>query len=195
MLSQADNEYATRTNPGTPMGEFIRRFWMPALLTEELPEPNCPPIRLKLLGENLVAFRDSLGRPATDRYPCAERGGVIWMYMGPPELMAGVPELEWTLVAPEQRYLSKRLQQSNYLQAIEGGIDSSHISFLHSTFNMIDRPLSSTGGVIPQFVAEDKHPRFEVLSTRYGHLVAARRDAGTDAYYWRVSQYLVPLFR
>jgi nitrite reductase/ring-hydroxylating ferredoxin subunit len=127
-------------------------------------------------------------------YPCVERGGVIWTYMGPPEVMGALPDLEWSLVPAEQRFLSKRLQQSNYLQAIEGGIDSSHISFLHSTLNSI-RPTNAVGVPIPQFVAEDKHPRFEVLSTGYGHLVAARRDAGPEDYYWRVSQYLVPIFQ
>jgi phthalate 4,5-dioxygenase len=249
MLLQAENEYATRTNAGTPMGQFIRRFWMPALLSEELPEPDCAPLRLKLLGENLVAFRDSNGtvgmlaencphrgaslffgrneeaglrcvyhgwkfdttghcldmpnelaesdfkhKVNTVAYPCQERGGVVWAYMGPPELMGGVPALEWTLVPGDRRFISKRQQQSNYLQAIEGGIDSSHISFLHSSLNS-DRPTNGVGVPIPQFVAEDKHPRFEVLSTRYGHLVAARRDAGPDDYYWRISQYLVPFFQ
>src|SRR5687767_9641529 len=54
MLSTADNELLTRTNAGTPMGELFRRFWLPALLPSELPEPDCPPIRIRLLGEDLV---------------------------------------------------------------------------------------------------------------------------------------------
>lgn len=250
MLSEADNEYITRTNAGTPMGDFMRRFWIPAFTSEEIPTPDSDPLRVRLLGEDLVAFRATDGRvgliqnncphrgaslffgrneegglrcvyhgwkfgvdgtcldmpnePAESdfkhkvkatAYPTQERGGIVWAYMGPPELMHGLPDFEWVLVPPEQRFLSRRLQQSNYLQAIEGGIDSSHISFLHSTFDVTDRPLNSTGGAIPQFVAEDKHPRFEVLSTGYGHLVAARRDAGPDDYYWRVSQYLVPIFQ
>jgi len=62
-------------------------------------------------------------------YPCIEQGGVIWTYMGPPELKPAPPALEWTLVPAEQRFVSKRLQECNYLQAIEGGIDSSHVSF------------------------------------------------------------------
>jgi phthalate 4,5-dioxygenase len=250
MLSQADNEYVTRTSAGTPMGELIRRFWLPALMSEELPGPDCDPIRLRLLGEDLIAFRDTSGRvgllanncphrgaslffgrneedglrcvyhgwkfstdgtcvdmpnePAESdfkhkvraiAYPAEERGGVVWAFMGPPERMCALPELEWSLVPTQHRFLSKRLQQSNYLQAIEGGIDSSHISFLHSTLNPADRPTNAAGVPLPQFVAEDKHPHFEVLSTRYGHVVAARRDAGPDAYYWRISQYLVPIFQ
>ena len=85
MLSQRDNDTLCQVGPGTPMGELFRRFWLPALLSSELPEPDCAPVRLKLLGENLVAFRDSEGRvgrrrqllPAPPREPVlrAERGG------------------------------------------------------------------------------------------------------------------------
>ena len=66
MLSHADNEILTRTDRGTPMGEVMRCYWMPALLSSELPEPDCPPTRVRLLGEDLVAFRDTRrpGRPA-----------------------------------------------------------------------------------------------------------------------------------
>src|SRR5919199_845696 len=249
MLSREDNERITRVGRGTPMGNLMRRYWMPACLAEELPEPDCPPVRVRLLGEDLVAFRDTqdrigvldeycphrlaslfLGRneqcglrcvyhgwkfdvdgrcvdmpnepPESnfkDRvrataYPCRERGGVVWVYMGPPERMGEQPDLEWSLVPADQRFLSKRLQQSNYLQAIEGGIDSSHISFLHSTLTFEDRP-SGSGGGVPRFVSDDRHPRFEVLETGYGHSVAARRDAGPDAYYWRISQYLLPVYQ
>lgn len=62
MLSQRDNDTLCRVGPGTPMGELFRRFWLPAMLSSVLPEPDCAPVRLKLLGENLVAFRDSEGR-------------------------------------------------------------------------------------------------------------------------------------
>jgi phthalate 4,5-dioxygenase oxygenase subunit len=255
VLSKADNEYVTRTNAGTPMGTFLRRFWIPAFLSDELPGPDSDPKRFKLLGEALIAFRDTNGRvgllanncphrgaslffgrneesglrcvyhgwkfdvdgtcldvpnePAESdfkakvqavAYPCQERGGVVWAYMGPKDLMGPLPELEWSLVPGAQSFISKRQQQSNYLQAIEGGIDSSHISFLHSTLSSDDRVSSAglssaTGGGIPSFVASDKHPHFEVLQTGYGHLVGARRDAGPDEHYWRVSQYLVPVFQ
>ena len=62
MLAREDNELITRVGPGTPMGDTMRRYWMPALLAWELPEPDCPPVRVKLLGEDLVAFRDTSGR-------------------------------------------------------------------------------------------------------------------------------------
>jgi phthalate 4,5-dioxygenase oxygenase subunit len=56
MLSRKENEYITQIGPGTPMGSLFRRYWLPALLAEELPEPDCAPVRLRLLGEDLVAF-------------------------------------------------------------------------------------------------------------------------------------------
>ncbi len=62
MLSREENELLTRVGPGTPMGELFRRYWIPALLSEEIPAPDCPPVRVRLLGEDLVAFRDSQGR-------------------------------------------------------------------------------------------------------------------------------------
>src|SRR5215472_3014380 len=62
MLSREENEMVTRVGPGTPMGELMRRYWVPAALSRELPEPDCAPVRVKLLGERLVAFRDTSGR-------------------------------------------------------------------------------------------------------------------------------------
>ena len=74
MLSNEDNELVTRTNPGTPMGALIRRYWVPALLSEEIPAPDCPPARVKLLGEDLVAFRATDGRIGLIGERCAHRG-------------------------------------------------------------------------------------------------------------------------
>src|SRR5882672_12868546 len=62
MLSAQDNALITQTSKGTPMGELFRRFWLPVLLPEELPEPDCPPVRIKVMGEYLVAFRDTNGQ-------------------------------------------------------------------------------------------------------------------------------------
>ena len=64
-------------------------------------------------------------------YPLVERGGVLWTYMGPPEQQPPLPEWEFAIVPAAQRFVSKRLQECNWLQAMEGGIDSSHVSFLH----------------------------------------------------------------
>ena len=187
MLRTEQNDLVTRTGPGTPMGQLFRCYWTPVLLAEELPENDCPPVRVKVLSERLVAFRDSQGRyglidefcaasrriavvrpqrgmrpalplsrlevrrstgqcvevpsePAESgfakkiklqSYPLVERGGVLWTYMGPPERQPPLPEWEFALVPDAQRFVSKRLQECNWLQAMEGGIDSSHVSFLH----------------------------------------------------------------
>src|SRR5438552_4694431 len=78
MVTQEQNEFLTRTGPGTPMGELFRRYWIPALLDWELPERDCPPVRVKLLGEKLVAFRDTEGRIGMIEEFCAHRGVSLW---------------------------------------------------------------------------------------------------------------------
>ena len=77
MLSQADNELLTRTGAGTPMGELFRRFWQPVLLSPELPAPDGPPVRVQVLGENLIAFRDTDGRVGLVDPVCPHRGGPL----------------------------------------------------------------------------------------------------------------------
>lgn len=74
MLSREDNEILTRTDRGTPMGDLLRRYWIPALLSEEVPETNGAPARVSMLGEKLVAFRDSDGRVGLLGEHCAHRG-------------------------------------------------------------------------------------------------------------------------
>ncbi|MBN8885684.1 MAG: aromatic ring-hydroxylating dioxygenase subunit alpha [Rudaea sp.] len=242
MLSKADNEKLTRVGPGTPMGELFRRFWMPALLSEEIAERDGAPVRLRLLGEDLVAFRDTQGRvgivdaycahrraglffgrnedcglrcvyhgwkfdvdgicvdmPAEPQgmsaatkvrikaYKTAERNGVIWVYMGAPEHEPALPDFEWSRLPERQHTSTKRLQQCNWAQAVEGGIDSSHISFLHSRSE-------KSGGPSNKYHASDKHPVFEVQETGYGLLIAARRNAEPGTYYWRVTQFLLPFY-
>src|SRR5262249_44439999 len=185
-LTHEQNEQLTSTGPGTLLGDLFRRYWVPALLADEIAEPDGAPVRVQLLGEKLVAFRDTQGRiglisefcahrgvslwfgrneesglrcpyhgwkydvtgqcvelPSEDAgngycqkiklvsYPCVEIGGVIWAYMGPPEAKPPLPSFEWVKLPSTHRFLSKRWQESNWLQGMEGGIDSSHVSFLH----------------------------------------------------------------
>ena len=61
MLTTEENEFLCRVGQGTPMGNFVRRFWTPILLASELPEPDCAPMRSRIFGEDLVAFRNSDG--------------------------------------------------------------------------------------------------------------------------------------
>jgi phthalate 4,5-dioxygenase len=247
MLTREQNERLVRTNKGTEMGTLLRRYWIPALLAEEIPGPDCPPVRVQLLGERLIAFRDTQGRiglidefcshrtaslffgrneecglrcayhgwkydvdgncvdmpsePPESRfrekikqtaYPCVERGGVIWTYMGPAELKPEVPELEWMTLRPTQRFVSKRLQETNFMQAMEGGIDSSHVSFAHR-FNMDDDPMhAGTAGIA--YLKADTRPKFEVIESDGGLLIGARRNADDEQYYWRITQWIMPWY-
>ena len=78
MLRKEQNDLLTQTGPGTPMGHMFRSYWIPALLAEELPENDCPPVRVKLLSERLLAFRDSEGRYGLIDEFCAHRGVSLW---------------------------------------------------------------------------------------------------------------------
>jgi phthalate 4,5-dioxygenase oxygenase subunit len=78
VLSKEDNEFACRVGPGTPMGELFRRFWLPAMLPDEIPHADCPPVRLRLLGEDLVAFRDSNDKIAVVEAHCPHRGASLY---------------------------------------------------------------------------------------------------------------------
>jgi nitrite reductase/ring-hydroxylating ferredoxin subunit len=243
MLTREDNELLTRTGPGTPMGRLLRRYWVPALLSEELPEVDGVPLRVRLLGEKLVAFRDSGGRvgllngscahrgtslffgrneedglrcvyhgwkydvsgqcvdmpsePAESSfkervrllaYPCEEVGGVIWAYLGPREYRPPLPSLEWMLVPEGQRFVSKRLQECNYLQALEGGLDLGHISFLHRS---LDQGRDRSGR---QLIDQDGNPRLHVADAPYGLAIAAQRRGDDARDYWRINHWILPWY-
>jgi phenylpropionate dioxygenase-like ring-hydroxylating dioxygenase large terminal subunit len=120
-----------------------------------------------------------------------EQGGVIWTYMGEPALKPELPALEWATVPASHRFVSKRLQESNYLQALEGGLDSSHVSFLHSGELHSDPLHRDTKGARYQ---ADTNPKFEVVESPAGLLIGARRNAEADSYYWRITQWLMPWY-
>jgi phthalate 4,5-dioxygenase oxygenase subunit len=247
VLSRSENELLTRVGPGTAMGHLLRRFWQPFALASELGSSD--PRRVRLLGEDLVAFRDSNGRlgllqkncphrgaslffarneeaglrcvyhgwkfdthgNCLDRpgepsdsgsmprvrataYPVQERGGLLWAYLGPAdEHIPSVPELEFTHVPASHRLVTKRIQFCNYLQNVEGEVDSSHVSFLHSK----ESGTGSSAGLqptLPDYMAIDRAPRFAVLPTSYGLLIGARRDVDPETYYWRITQFLMPTY-
>jgi phthalate 4,5-dioxygenase len=246
MLTKERNDLLTQTGPGTPMGNLFRCFWQPALLAEELPEPDCPPVRVQLFSERLVAFRDTQNRlglidefcahrcvslwfgrneenglrcpyhgwkydvtgqcvdvPSEEdpkfreriklkSYLLVEKGGILWAYLGDPNEKPPLPEYEFCNVGPAQRFISKRLQECNWLQAMEGGIDSSHVSFLHSGALKTDPLFKGAKG--NQYNQQDLRPQFEVVEQPGGLLVGARRNAEDDQYYWRITQWLMPAF-
>ena len=268
MLSREENEMLTRTGPGTPMGELLRRFWLPALLPDELPAPDCTPVRVRLLAEDLVAFRDTEGRlglisaycahrrahlflgrneecgirciyhgwkydvdgncvdlptePAQSNfkdkvklpsYPLREAGGIIWAYMGAKNRIPELPRLPITQVPPDHKFVIKRLQESNFAQALEGGIDSAHTRYLHGrldayrhTANYVKatEPLRKRFSENPNslspreldilFRMTDKAPRVMAKRTNYGLTIGARGTISNENYYWRFNQFLMPFY-
>ena len=247
MLVKEQNDLLTQTEPGTPMGQMFRAYWIPALLASELAEPDCPPVRVQLLSERLVAFRDTQGRlglieefcahrrvslwfgrneenglrcpyhgwkfdvtgqcveipsePAGSthcqrirltNYPLVERGGILWTYMGPTDRQPPLPEWEFALVPDASRFVTKRWQECNWLQALEGGIDSSHVSFLHRGDLETDPIFKGSKG--NQYNLGDLMPVFDVVESPGGLYIGARRNADGGKYYWRITQWVMPSF-
>jgi phenylpropionate dioxygenase-like ring-hydroxylating dioxygenase large terminal subunit len=250
VLSAEDNELLTRTGPGTAMGTLFRRFWMPVLLAREVPEPDGPPVRVQIMGEQLVAFRDTLGRvglvdtrcshrgadlwfgrneecglrcvyhgwkfdvrgecleiPSMARddglraragitaYPTREWGDLVWAYLGPPEQEPPLPELDFCMVPPDSRFVTKKLQECNWAQACEGALDTAHFSFLHTPLELPEIPAHRRAHPLAdaiRWMKDDPAPVFHVFEHEAGLLLAASRRADEDRLYWRVTQFLLP---
>jgi hypothetical protein len=121
-------------------------------------------------------------------YDCIERGDVIWIYMGPPGGKPPAPSFEWATVPATHRFVSKRMQECNWLQALEGGIDSVHVSFLHR-HDLRSDPLHISQGA--EFTCETD-ARFEVIETDGGMVIGVRRPATGRQLYWRITQWVMP---
>ena len=131
-------------------------------------------------------------------YRCEERGGVIWTWMGP-GTPPPLPDLEWTTLPAPHVFASKRIQDCNWFQAMEGGIDSSHISFLHAPLDHTDSGIAEdmdrvSFGVGAAVQTGDRAPRFDVVDTDYGALIGARRTQPDGGWLWRVTQFLLPFY-
>ena len=241
MLTHEDNELLVRVGPGTPMGNLMRLYWIPFLLARDVPVDG-QPYRVRLLGEDLVAFRNSNGKvglvdqacphrgaplvfgrneqggircvyhgwkfsvdgscqempaeaensPMLKRvkvkaYPVQERNGMLWAYMGPDQEPPTLPAMEWNMVTPENAHVSMRIQECNWLQALEGEIDSAHAAILHGRVD--------AGGAIDEWKqAADLAPKFEVTQHDAGLHIASRRKLGEDRNYIRVNQFLMPFW-
>jgi len=250
MLSATDNELLTRTGSDTPMGQLFRRFWQPVALSRELPEPDGVPLRVKVLGENLLAFRDTQGRvglveprcphrgadlyfgrneecglrcvfhgwkfdvngqavdlpnvPADSAYhekisitayPTREFGGIIWGWMGPRDRMPEVPELEFGTLPVSQRFVTKKLQQCNWAQALEGALDTSHFSFLHMPAPSVPsnaNPDAPADERRLRWIRNDPMPSFAITAHEVGFVVGGARRADGDELYWRSAQFALP---
>ncbi len=233
-----------RTGPGTPTGELLRRYWVPILLSSEIGQPDGPQVRVQIMGEKLLAFRDSEGRPglisefcshrgvslyfgrnedngircayhglkfdirgncvdvpqapqvcermSIAGYPCIERVGMVWAYMGPADRQPAPPGVEWANLPESHVFASKRLQECNYLQAMEGGIDTSHVSFVHR-FEVDNDPFHQ-GTKANDYIKADGNVTFEIERNEGGLTLFGRRKGEPDSYYWRVTQWIFPWY-
>ena len=244
MTTAAENDVLTQVGPGTPMGELMRQYWVPAAMSSEL-KADGDPMRLVLLGEKLLAFRDSTGKvgifdhrcphrraslffgrnedggircvyhgwkfdtagkcletqnvpdPAfkdhirAKAYPTAERNGLIYAYMGKSAQLPPLPEIDPALADVKDVHIQFELRECNWLQAVEGELDTSHVGIMHF------------GAVKVKDVEEDQHqkhlvankaPEYKIAETDYGYIYGAHRPAEEGQLYWRIGQFLMPFW-
>jgi phenylpropionate dioxygenase-like ring-hydroxylating dioxygenase large terminal subunit len=245
MTTASEGTELTRIGPGTVMGQLMREYWIPALLSSELRRDGAP-LRLMLLGEKLIAFRDSAGRVGVMDHRCphrcaslflgrneedgirciyhgwkfdvagncvdmpsvpphqdfkqkvkakayrtVERAGLVWVYMGSRAKVPALPALEILDVPDEEISVTLIQRDCNYLQALEGEIDTSHFGFLHA------------GHVDPDEVAEEdafrhtitsRSPEYHIADTPWGTQYAGYRPAGPGLTYWRFANFLFPFW-
>ncbi|MGH3750216.1 MAG: Rieske 2Fe-2S domain-containing protein, partial [Micromonosporaceae bacterium] len=251
MLSKAENERLCRVGPDTPMGKVLRRYWIPVCPSDHLPGPDSPPVRIRRLGENFVAFRDSEGRvgvlneQCTHRgaslafgrvedcgirclyhgwkyavdgtvldtpnmaadstfkdklkapaYPVHEAGDVVFAYFGPRDKQPPAPRFKWMEGPASQRFVFEMIQQNcNWVQALEGGLDSSHVGILHGD----EMALATLGKYDPDGIGKDRYPttdnapRLRIEDTDFGFHYGALRDASEPGKtYVRITPYILP---
>jgi phthalate 4,5-dioxygenase len=251
MLAAKDNDLLTRTGPGTAMGDYFRRFWLPVALSRELPEPDGPPLRVKILGEELIAIRNAQGRvgllesrcahrcadlffgrnedgglrciyhgwkydlegrcvempnvpegsayhgtTSIKAYPTREFGDMVWAYLGPREHMPpNPPALEPCTVEDTQRYVTKRLQQCNWAQSMEGALDTAHFSFLHMPAPAMAKNDTMTAAADEsriRWLRNDPLPKFKIVEHDVGFVIGGSRNTDGDDLYWRITQFMLP---
>jgi phthalate 4,5-dioxygenase oxygenase subunit len=245
MTNAIESEQLTRIGPGTVMGDLMRQYWLPAAKSSEVTAAG-DPLRLMLLGEKLIAFRDRSGRvgvmdhrcphrcaslfygrneeggircvyhgwkfdtdgnclempnlqPSQDfkhkvhakAYKVAERAGVIWVYMGARAEAPAFPEIEAALLPEDDLTIMFTQRECNWLQALEGDIDTSHFGFLHA------------GSVQPEHVPDDnmlkyqvgnRAPDYHVTDTDWGTMYCAFRPAEDARTYWRFAHFGFPFW-
>jgi phenylpropionate dioxygenase-like ring-hydroxylating dioxygenase large terminal subunit len=228
------------------MGDLMRQYWLPVLVSTELPAPDCPPLRVRLLGEDMIAFRATSGgvgmirnacphrgaslffgrneedglrcvyhgwkfdttgacvdmpsEPAESNfrtkvraraYPTVERNGVVWVYMGARETPPALPQFEANMLAGGETSVQKVLRDCNWMQALEGDIDTSHLSFLHMG---TVKPEDAAPGSFDYYGVKDRAPKYDVHDTEFGTTYGAYRPAEEDTYYWRIANFLFPCY-
>jgi phenylpropionate dioxygenase-like ring-hydroxylating dioxygenase large terminal subunit len=121
-------------------------------------------------------------------YKCVERNGIVWTYMGPDQLNPPpLPQFEWNLLPTQNVHVSFRVQESNWLQAVEGEIDSAHAAILHGR-------VDNQGAAAEWLAKKDLRPTFECFEQPFGMSIASRRKLGEDTLYWRVNQFVLPFW-
>jgi len=228
------------------MGNLMRQYWVPTLLSSEVPSPDSDPLRTLILGEQLIAFRDSNGQvgliqnhcphrgaslffgrneenglrcvyhgwkfnaagecvdmpnePAESdfkakvravAYPTRERNGIVWAYMGPRSEPPPLPDLEGNMLDEGEWNVTAIQRECNWLQALEGDIDTSHFSFLHAGSLQQE---SQEEGTFSYYMLANRAPHYAVVETDYGAMYGAYRDTDDGRRYWRVAQYLFPFY-
>ncbi|HET6190091.1 MAG TPA: Rieske 2Fe-2S domain-containing protein [Trebonia sp.] len=252
MLSAEDNETLTRVGPGTPMGDLLRRYWIPACLSSEIAEPDGAPARVRLLCEDLVAFRDTNGavglieercphrgaslfygrneecglrctyhgwkfdvtgqctdqrselhpfaqRIRVKNYPVHESGGIVWTYMGPPETMTPFRDFGTEALLSSLAAVNKEQIFCNWVQSMDGDMDTAHISSLHQ-FDAIDdvpddgtdKPGYPSGYMSMKFWRYDPRALIEVDDTWHGFRYAGIRVTPNGYRHARVTAYIFP---
>ena len=245
MSKQKDSEDLVRVGPGTVMGEMMRQYWVPAAMSSEL-ERDGAPTRLMLLGERLIAFRDSSGRvgvmdhrcphrcaslflgrneedgircvyhgwkfdaagncvdmpntpPHQDykekvkakAYKVAERNGLVWVYMGDRAKAPPLPGIEASLLPEGDLQIVFAQRECNWLQALEGDIDTSHFGFLHAgSVAPDDVPADN----LIRYTVTNRAPEYHVTDTDWGTMYAAYRPAEANRTYWRFANFLFPFW-
>ena len=239
-------ETLMRTGPGTPMGELMRQYWIPAARSTEL-EADGAPVRILLLGEKLIAFRDTSGRVGVMDHRCphrcaslflgrneenglrcvyhgwkydvdgncvdqanlperqqfkdrirakayltAERNGVVWVYMGDPTKAPELPPFEACFQPRESEGVRFVQRHCNWLQAIEGDLDTSHVGILH--YGAI-KPAEAQNKSRLDLVV-NRAPEYRVAETPFGLTYGAHRPSPTvpGGTYWRVAHFLFPFW-
>jgi len=245
MTTPEEGRELTRVGPGTAMGALMRRYWVPAAFSSEL-EADGDPMRLVLLGEKLIAFRDSGGRVGIMDHRCphrcaslffgrneahgircvyhgwkfdadgrciempnlpshqdfkdkvrakayrtAERNGLVWVYMGDQATVPPLPDLEATLLPTDAVNATMIQRRCNWLQALEGDIDTSHFSWLH--FGAV-QPEQMDPASTSRYNVLNRAPEYHTSDTAWGTMYGAWREAEGDERYWRVAHFLFPFW-
>jgi phthalate 4,5-dioxygenase oxygenase subunit len=259
MLSAEENAVLTQVGPDAPLGRTMRRYWFPIATSAQLPTADSDPLRVTLLGESFVVFRDSNGtvgvldemcmhrcaslalgrveqggircvyhgwkyaadgtildtpnnrnprlkeRLTAPAFPVREAGGLVWTYIGPKDKQPPLPSYRFFDGPDENRVVVRLNVKANYLQLLEGGVDSSHVGILHSdqanpswmdeTFTPVDQDFNPGA-----LASSDNAPTLEIEDTAFGfHYVAKRQGPlsgdGSPTHSVRVTPAMLPVGR